>query len=70
MVLYTQKNCPQCRMIHMLLAKTTLEYSECQDIDIMTAAGVNHTPAAEVNGKILQGKELIDYIKGGAKKHE
>ena len=63
-VLYTQKNCPQCRMVHMLLdKKPNLQYEECQDLGIMQAAGVRHTPAAEINGQIFQGKALIDYIK-------
>ncbi len=67
MVLYTQKNCPQCRMVHMLLATTNLTYTECQDIDEMKKAGVNHTPAAEVDGEILQGRALMDYIKKNKK---
>ena len=65
MTLYTQPNCNQCRMIHILLSKKPqLKYEECQDIEAAKRAGVTHTPAMEVDGKILQGKELVDFIKG------
>ncbi len=64
MILYTQQSCPQCRMIHVLLdKKKNIQYDECQDIEEMKKVGVNHTPAANINGQIIQGKALIDYIK-------
>jgi len=63
MILYTQPGCPQCRMVHILLDSKKVKYTECQDIDAMMSKGVNHTPAIEVDGKILQGKEMMNYIK-------
>lgn len=63
MILYSQQGCPQCKMIHMLLDKTTLQYEECQDFEKMKAVGIQHTPAMEVDGKILVGRELMEFIK-------
>lgn len=60
--LYSQPGCPQCRMVHMLLDRKKIEYNEVQDVELMTQKGIRHTPAIEVEGKILQGKEMMDYI--------
>ena len=62
--LYTQPTCPQCKMVHMLLDKKGIEYIECQDVEIMQQKGINHTPALMVGDKIIQGKEIFDWVKG------
>lgn len=61
-IFYSQEGCPQCKMIHMQLDKHHIEYTECQDIEKMKELGINHTPALCVEGKILQGKDIIKYI--------
>lgn len=62
-ILYTQPGCPQCRVAHMLLDKTKISYTEISEISVMQEKGIEHTPALEVDDKILQGKEMINYIK-------
>lgn len=64
MVLYTQPSCPQCRAVHILLDSKKISYEEIQDIDVMKSKGVDHTPSIEVDGQILKGKPMMDYIKG------
>ncbi|MBO7079713.1 MAG: hypothetical protein J6W64_07900 [Bacilli bacterium] len=61
-ILYSQEGCPQCRMVHMLLNKNNIKYQECQDINVMKEKGINHTPALDVDGKVLQGKDIFKYI--------
>ena len=61
-ILYSQPTCPQCKMVHMLLDKNHINYTECQDLDQMKTIGINHTPALSVDGKILTGKEIFNYI--------
>lgn len=63
-ILYSQEGCPQCRMVHMQLDKHNIKYDECQDINKMKEIGINHTPALDVDGKILQGKDIFSYING------
>lgn len=60
--LYHQDGCPQCKMIMMQLDKNHIEYESCKDIDEMKSKNINHTPALEVEGEILQGKSIIDWI--------
>lgn len=60
--LYHQDSCPQCKMVTMLLNKNNIEFEANADIEEMKTKGITHTPALEVNGEILQGKSLIDWI--------
>ena len=62
MVLYTQPGCSQCRMIHTLLDNKKIPYDECQDLDKLKSAGGDHTPTLEINGKLLVGKDLFNFI--------
>lgn len=61
-VLMHQDGCPQCKMVEMLLKKYGVEHESCKDIDAMIAKGIMHTPALIVDDKILQGKEMMEYI--------
>ena len=63
MILYTKSGCPQCKMVHALLDKKGINYEECTDIDVMLDKGLKGTPAIEVDGQILVGKTMMDYIK-------
>ncbi len=45
-----------------MLDKTGIEYQENQDVDVMKSKGIDHTPALEVEGKILKGKEIFAWI--------
>ena len=61
-LLYTQPSCPQCKMVKMLLTKKNIPFDMCEDIDLMQSKGINHTPTLEVDGTLLTGKEMIDWI--------
>lgn len=63
-ILYTQPGCPQCRMVHILLDKRKAKYTEIQDTEVMKAKGIVHTPVIEVDGRLLTGKPMFDYING------
>ena len=67
MILYSQPGCPQCKMVHMMLDKEGIQYEECQDYDEMQKVGIQHTPALNVDGNILMGRDLFAYIKNYTK---
>lgn len=62
MVLFTQPGCGQCKMIHTLMDKKKIKYEESQDLDKLKAAGGDHTPTLEVDGKLYVGQELFKFI--------
>lgn len=61
---YHTLTCPQCKAVEMMLKKEKVEYESCIDMDTMIARGLTHTPVLEVNGKLLSGKEIFDWIRG------
>jgi len=64
--LYSNDNCPNCMALKAELDKANIEYTVCSDIDTMINMGLNEPPVLEVNGKIINNNEAIDWIKEGA----
>ena len=63
-IFYHTQTCPQCKMVEMLLKKNKINYDSVEDVDLMIEKGINHTPALEVDGKILFGKDIITWVNG------
>ena len=61
-VFYHQASCGQCRTIESLLNRSAIDYDSVMDIAEMQKRGILHTPTLEVNGELLTGKPMIDYI--------
>ena len=59
---YSQPACPQCKMVKMLLTKKNIGFETCEDLDVMKSKGINHTPTIDVDGTLLTGKPMIDWI--------
>ena len=60
--LYHQDSCGQCKMVEMLLKKKNIKYESNKDINEMLKMGIKHTPTLSVDGQLLSGKELINWI--------
>lgn len=59
--LYTT-HCPQCKGVEMLLKKKNVEYEECTDIEELRALGIQQVPVLSVDGKLLKGKEIHEWL--------
>jgi len=60
--LYHTPSCGMCKTIERMLQLKGIEYKDCQDVDYMADIGINHPPALEVDGVILQGTEIRDWL--------
>lgn len=49
-------------MVDMLLKKHSIKHTSVTDVEEMRKLGITHTPALGVNGTILQGKAMMNYI--------
>lgn len=65
-ILYHQEDCPQCKMVVMLLNQKSIKWRPEEDIKVMLDKGITHVPTLEVNGAKMIGKNIIDWIN----KHE
>ena len=63
-ILYHKDGCPQCMMVEVLLKKQGVTYEDCKDLDYMMSLGIQHLPVLSVNGNLLVGQAIVEYIKG------
>lgn len=63
-IFYHRAGCPQCRTFELLIKKNHVEVESCMDEDIMREKGIQHTPALEVDGRIIYGKEAFAILTG------
>lgn len=63
-IFYHTLTCPQCKAVEMLLNKEKVEYVSCTNIDEMITKGIQHTPVLEVDGQLLSGKEIFQWVRG------
>lgn len=61
-ILYSQPTCGMCKTIHLLLKQKGIEYESVQDLTVMQAAGITHTPTLVVNNVVLDNKDSIIYF--------
>lgn len=60
--LYTT-HCPKCTVIEKKLTAAHLDFETCEDQEIMKKKGFNTAPIVEVDGKNMEFKEAVDWIK-------
>lgn len=61
-ILYHTPNCGMCKTIERMLQLKDIEFTDCQDADSLLRRGINHPPALEVDGVLLQGTEIRDWL--------
>lgn len=62
-VIFYSTHCPRCKVLEVKLKQTNIEYSEINDIDEMTKLGLTSAPALKVDGKLMDFKAAIDWLR-------
>ena len=62
-VILYEHGCPNCRVLKMKLDKSGIEYETVNDVEVMKAKGFQSAPKLEVDGKVLDFKEAVDWLK-------
>lgn len=60
-VLYTV-GCSKCKVLSMKLDNKKIPYEVCTDIEIMKSMGFIQAPMLEVDGKIMNFTEAIEWV--------
>ena len=58
-----QHGCPTCLRLKQRLDEKNIKYENITDKDIMISLGFKTAPKLEVDGKILDFKEAINWVK-------
>lgn len=60
-ILYSTK-CPRCLVLEKKLKQHNIDYEEVTDTNVMIKKGFTVTPMLEVDGKIMDFKEAVDWV--------
>ena len=63
--LYTQKCCPQCKVLEDILNKNHIEYAVNDNINDMSQRNITHTPMMDVDGVLYDMGAAIKMINEG-----
>lgn len=61
-ILYTI-DCPKCKVLERKLEEKNIQYKVCKDTNIMAEKGYMYLPILEIDDKVLNFKEAVDWIK-------
>lgn len=61
-VIYTQNGCPKCSILKKKLDNKNIKYTEYSDIDVLTSKGIEFTPMFEVDGKMMDYADAIQWV--------
>ena len=56
-------HCPKCKILEKTLDSRGVDYTTVEDVDVMIAKGFQMVPMMEVDGKVLDFKEAMFWIK-------
>ena len=66
--LYTT-HCPRCQVLATKMDNAGIKYEVCDDVDVMNKKGFMSVPLLEIDEKVLQFKEAIDWVNNGGQKN-
>lgn len=63
MIKLFSNSCPKCKVLKMKLKSKNINYEEITDIDLMISMNLNSMPQLEVDGKVMNYLESVNWIK-------
>ena len=63
MITLYSNDCPKCKILKSKLENKNIQYDLCSDIDIMIAKGFQTTPKLEVDNKVMDYLNAINWVK-------
>lgn len=60
-ILYSN-NCPRCKILKKKLDDNKINYEIIDNVDTMIDKGLSTVPVLEINGKMLDFKEAVEWI--------
>lgn len=61
-ILYTT-HCPQCKILSKMLDDKGIKYKQVTDVELMKQKGFTAVPQLEIDSKIMNMKEAMQWIK-------
>ena len=61
-VIYTQELCPKCKVLKKKMDNKNIQYTECDDVNVLISKHVEFTPMLEVDGAMMDYTEAIKWV--------
>lgn len=61
-VIYTQENCPKCKILKKKLNDKGVEYTECSDVSVLMSKGIEFTPMLEVDNDMMSYTDAVKWV--------
>jgi len=62
-VIFYSNNCPRCRVLKQRLKDQKIKYKKSEDAEVLKKHGIMSFPALEVDNKVLNFLEAINWLK-------
>lgn len=62
-ILYTI-DCPKCHVLEKKLQDKSVNFERVSDIEVLKEKGFNLFPKLEIDGRIMEFKEAVDWVNG------
>ena len=64
---YSLPTCPKCKMLKLEMSKRGVNFTDCEDEELMLKLGYTHPPIMVVSNdsgdRVMGFKDAVDYIK-------
>ena len=60
---YSQPNCPKCKILKDALKDKKIEYIECSDLEEIKKKNIMYIPVLEVDNELLDCPKAFNWIK-------
>ena len=60
-ILYSN-NCPRCKILKKKLDDNKINYEIIDNVDAMIDKGLSTVPVLEINGRMLDFKEAVEWV--------
>ena len=57
-------DCPKCKVLETKLKSKNIDFEIVKDVSIMKDLGITTTPVLDVDGKLLDFIDAINYVNG------
>lgn len=61
--IYSQPNCPKCKILKDALKDKKIEYIECSDLEEIKKKNIMYIPVLEVDNELLDFPKAFNWIK-------
>lgn len=61
-IIFYSIHCPRCKVLEAKLQQKSINYIECNSVDIMEEKGISSVPCLSIDGEIMDFGKAIKWV--------